>query len=197
MIAGDDHMGVEVMLLDNLGGEEEILPRVEGVFLGIDPRRVDSHGDECLGGAAALCDGLRLTVEAACGDDHRLGVGGQIVVGGVDAVLQHGAGLTLIDAAAKQDDCLGGSFLRGGTVGGSHRHKDQHHRYHGQGEGEEGNAHGLCLAGQLSPQAREKAYGGQQHQQRRRPEHTDVAHAHGEGEEEVHRPQEAQCAEDG
>ena len=111
--------------------------------------------------------------------------------------MQHGTGLSLIDAAAEQDDRLGSGFLRGGTVGGSHAHEDKDRQHGGDAEGEEGEDDDLDAVGTLFPQAREEKHYCQHQQNGRRPEHTDVAHAHGEGEEEVHSPQEAQCAEDG
>ena len=82
IIAGDDNVGVQPVLPDDIRGEQQVLPRVKGLLLGVDPFRGNTHGHQLTGGAAALRHRLIAVVPSAGGDADRVGMGGQVLVGG-------------------------------------------------------------------------------------------------------------------
>ena len=189
-------MSIQPILPDDIRGEQQVLPRVEGLLLGVDPLRGDAHGNQLTGGAAALRHRLAAAVQSTGGDAHRVGMGGQICVGGFDAALQHHAGTAVVHLTSQQHHRFR-RVIDGGPVSGGKAHNGQHRQRHGQHQPHAGQQHRFQPFGKAAEKAGEEAPGRRQQQQRRRPEHTDMAYADGQRHQEIDRSQQRERAKDG
>ena len=196
IIAGDNYMGIQPILPDDIRGEQQVLPRVKGLLLGVDPFRGNTHGHQLTGGAAALRHRLIAVVPSAGGDADRVGMGGQVFIGGFDAVLQHHAGAAIVHLTPQQHHSIR-RIIAGGPVGGGKAHNSQHRQRHGQHQPHAGQQHRLQPFGKAAEEAGEEAPSRRQQQQRRRPEHADMAYADGQRHQEIDRSQQRERAKDG
>ena len=189
-------MGVQAVVPDDGRGELQVLPGVKGLLLGVDPLRGDAHIDQLPPGAGALRHRLIAVVPSTGGDADRVRMGGQIRVGGLDAALQHHAGLPVIDLTAQQHHRARRVILRG-TVSRGQAHDGQYRDGHRQHHADAGDEDGLQPFGKALEKAGEEATCRRQQQQRRRPEHADVVDADGQGHQEIDRSQQGEGAKDG